>query len=82
MKNEKESKMKVFVVISGEYSDQGVDGVFETLEQVVEYISQSKSYFRELTIELWEGSEHLAIWHCDPYDLKPKLDWEKKSDDK
>ncbi len=73
--------MKGFVVISGEYSDSGIAGVFETLEKAIEYISQSKRYFRELTIELWENSKHLATWHCDPYDLKPKLRWEKKPDD-
>ena len=82
MKNEKESEMKVFIVISNEFSESGITGVFETLEKSVEYISQSTRYFRDLTIELWEGSEHLATWSCDPYDLKPKLRWEQKPDDK
>jgi len=77
--NGKESEMKSFVVISGEYSDEGVNGVFETLEQAVEYISsQSKKYFHAVIIELWEGSEQSSIWHCDPYDLKLQLIWQKK----
>ena len=82
MKNEKESEMKVFIVISNEFSESGITGVFETLEKSVEYISQSIRYFRDLTIELWKNSEHLSTWSCDPYDLKPKLRWEKKADDK
>ena len=82
MKNEKENKTKMFIVISNEFSESGITGVFETLEKSVEYISQSTRYFRDLTIELWENSEHLSTWHCDPYDLKPKLRWEKKPDDK
>jgi len=73
--NLKENEMKSFVVISAEYSAQVV-GVFETLEKCVEYISKSKSYFRELTIEKWEDDKHLAIWLCDPYDLKPKSHWQ------
>ena len=81
MTKNKESEMRGFVVISGEYSDSGITGVFETLEKSVEYISKSKKYFRDLTIELWEGREHLSTWSCDPYDLKPKLSWEKKPDD-
>ena len=76
--NLKESRMKSFVVISGEYSGQGVDGVVETLEKCVEYISKSTRYFRELVIEQWEDDKHLAIWKCDPYDLKPKLHWQVK----
>ena len=80
--NNKESEMKGFVVISGEHSDSGIAGLFETLEKAIEYISKSKRFFRELTIELWAGREHLSTWSCDPYDLKPKLRWEKKSDDK
>ncbi len=82
MTKNKESEMKMFIVISNEFSESGITGVFETLEKSVEYISQSTRYFRDLTIELWEGSEHLATWSCDPYDLKPKLRWEKKTDDK
>ena len=82
MTNNKESEMRVFVVISGEYSDSGITGVFETLEKSVEYISKSKKYFRELTIELWAGGEHLSTWSCDPYELKSKLRWDKKPDDK
>ena len=82
MTKNKESEMKVFTVISNEFSESGITGVFETLEKSVEYISQSTRYFRDLTIELWGGSEHLATWSCDPYDLKPKLRWEKKTDDK
>ena len=78
----KESEMNAFIVISNEFSESGIVGVFETLEQIVEYISQSTGYFRDLTIELWEGKEHLSTWSCDPYDLKPKLRWEKKSDDR
>ena len=82
MTKNKKSEMKAFIVISNEFSESGIVGVFETLEQTVEYISQSTKYFRDLTIELWEGREHLATWSCDPYDLKPKLRWEKKPDDK
>jgi hypothetical protein len=47
------------------------------LEKAVELISESTMFFRDLTIELWEDGKHLAIWSCDPYDLKPKLRWEK-----
>jgi hypothetical protein len=69
--------MKVFIVISNEYTESGIAGTFETLEKSVEYISQSTKFFRDLTIELWKDAEHLAIWSCDPYDLKPKLRWEQ-----
>jgi len=78
--NNKESEMKAFIVTSNEFSESGIIGVFETLEKSVKCISQSTKYFRDLTIELWEDSEHLATWSCDPYDLKPKLRWEKKPD--
>jgi len=78
MTNNKESEMKVFIIISNEFSESGIVGVFETLEKSVNCISQSTKYFRDLTIELWKGSEYLATWSCDPYDLKPKLMWEKK----
>ena len=80
MTNNKESEMKAFIVTSNEFSESGMVGVFETLEKSVKCISQSTKYFRDLTIELWEDSEHLATWSCDPYDLKPKLRWEKKPD--
>ena len=80
MTNNKESEMKMFIIISNEFSESGIVGVFETLEKSVKCISQSTKYFRDLTIELWKGSEHLATWSCDPYDLKPKLRWEKKLD--
>lgn len=79
MANNKESEIRAFTVISNEFSESGIVGVFETLEKSVKCISQSTKYFRDLTIELWEGSKHLATWSCDPYDLKPKLRWEKKS---
>jgi hypothetical protein len=69
--------MKTFIVISHEFSESGNAGVFETLEKCVEHISTSTRFFRDLTIELWEDDKHLAIWSCDPYDLKPKLRWEK-----
>ena len=82
MTKNKKSEMKAFIVISNEFSESGIVGVFETLEKTVEYISQSTRYFRDLTIELWEGRKHLSTWSCDPYDLKPKLRWEKKPDDK
>ena len=82
MTENKECEMKVFICISNEFSESGIVGVFETLETSVEYISQSTKYFRDLTIELWEDSKYLATWSCDPYDLKPKLRWEKKQNDK
>ena len=81
MTKNKESETKVLIVISNEFSESGIVGVFETLEKSVEHISQSTRYFRDLTIELWKSSEHLATWSCDPYDLKPELRWEKKLDD-
>ena len=67
--------MRAFIVISNEYTESGIAGVFETLEKAVELISESTRFFRDLTIELWEDDKHLAVWSCDPYDLKPELIW-------
>ena len=72
--------MKAHIVTSNEYSESGITGIFETLEKSVEYISKSTRYFRDLTIELWEDGNHLETWSCDPYDLRPKLRWEKPDD--
>ncbi len=69
--------MRAFIVISNEYAESGIAGVFETLEKAVELISESTRFFRDLTIELWEDGKHLAVWSCDPYDLKPELIWGK-----
>jgi len=69
--------MRAFIVTSNEYAESGIVGVFETLEKAVELISESTRFFRDLTIELWEDGKHLAVWSCDPYDLKPELIWEK-----
>jgi hypothetical protein len=80
MTNDKENEIKAFIVTSNEFSELGIVGVFETLEKSVKCTSQSTKYFRDLIIELLEASEHLATWYCDPYDLKPKLRWEKKPD--
>ena len=52
MTNDKEIEMKTFTVISNEFSESGIVGVFETLEKSVKCISQSTKYFRDLTIEL------------------------------
>jgi hypothetical protein len=58
--------MKAFIVISNEFSESGITGVFKTLEKSVEHISKSTKFFRDLTIESWEDGKHLAIWSCDP----------------
>lgn len=52
MANNKESEIRAFTVISNEFSESGIVGVFETLEKSVKCISQSTKYFRDLTIEL------------------------------
>lgn len=47
---------KVYVITSGDYSDYGIDGIFDSEESAKKFISafNQKSAFYEMKIEEWE----------------------------
>jgi len=71
-------EMRVFIVTTGSYSDYMIDGVFETQEKTIQYISQRKWPYDSPRIELWEGGEHLVTWDYKLHESKLELRWDKK----